>query len=79
MYKTEQQFKKKFPGHNHTEVVELVKYAPVRYGNWIPHDDELDGLTNECSVCHCEGMIRGNYCRHCGAKMGMDDSEDWEG
>ena len=39
---------------------------PVVKGRWIPHDDFL-GLTLECSVCHVEGMIGGNFCCNCGA------------
>lgn len=48
-----------------------IEAEPVRHGRWIVHDDEW-GLTNECSECHAEGMIDGNYCPNCGAKM-MDE------
>ena len=46
-----------------------VNSEPTRYGHWIRHDDELLGLTEECSECHCEGMVHGNYCPNCGADM----------
>lgn len=45
--------------------------APVVHGKWIRHDDELLGLTTECSVCHVEGCLYGHYCPNCGAKMDL--------
>lgn len=38
-------------------------------GKWIKHDDEVLGLTYECSVCHIEGMVHSPYCPNCGARM----------
>lgn len=43
--------------------------VPVVHAHWIPHYDDFDGLVNECSHCHAEGMIDGKYCPNCGAKM----------
>lgn len=43
--------------------------ATVVHGYWIMHDDEILGLTCECSNCHTETMGDGNYCGKCGAKM----------
>ncbi len=42
---------------------------PVKHGRWIVHDDELLGVTKECSVCHIEGCLDGYYCPNCGARM----------
>ena len=42
--------------------------APVVHGHWIEIDDEF-GLTYECSECHIEGVLYGDYCPNCGAKM----------
>ena len=41
----------------------------VPHGRWILHDDELFGLSCECSVCHIETCGDTPYCPHCGAKM----------
>ena len=54
------------------DVAPTVDAVPVRRGKWIYHRDEFDGDTAECSVCHVEGMLYGNYCPNCGAKMGVD-------
>lgn len=43
--------------------------VPVRHGRWISHELEFGGLVSECSVCHAEGMIDGNFCPNCGARM----------
>lgn len=41
----------------------------IIHAHWIVHIDE-NGITNECSNCHhLEGMLDGNYCPNCGAKM----------
>lgn len=49
--------------------------APVVHGYWIMHDDEILGLTCECSNCHTETMGDGNYCTKCGTKM--DEEPIW--
>lgn len=49
--------------------------APVVHGYWIMHDDEILGLTCECSNCHTETMGDGNYCTKCGTKM--DEKPIW--
>ena len=38
-------------------------------GRWIPHDDEMFGMTCECSACHIETCGDTPYCPNCGAKM----------
>lgn len=50
---------------------EIIKEIPSaeKTGNWIKHDDEVLGLTYECSVCHIEGMLHSPYCPNCGARM----------
>lgn len=53
-----------------------VDAVPVRRGKWIYHRDEFDGDTAECSVCHVEGMLYGNYCPNCGAKMDEEGKDD---
>lgn len=49
--------------------------ATMVNGHWIMHDDEILGLTCECSNCHTETMGDGNYCGKCGAKM--DEKPTW--
>ena len=38
-------------------------------GYWIMHDDEILGLSCECSVCHIETCGDTPFCPHCGADM----------
>ena len=38
-------------------------------GEWIMHDDEILGLSCECSVCHIETMGDTPFCPNCGADM----------
>lgn len=45
-----------------------VDAEPVRHGHWIVHEGKWVP-TYECSECHAEGKIDGNYCPDCGAKM----------
>lgn len=40
---------------------------PVGY--WIMHDDEILGLSYECSACHIETCGDSPYCPRCGTKM----------
>lgn len=37
-------------------------------GYLIFHEDEY-GTVAECSCCHVQGMLYGNFCVHCGADM----------
>lgn len=58
------------------EFEDIPSVQPERKkGHWIYHRDEFDGETVECSVCHAEGMLHGNYCPHCGAKMDEKDGD----
>jgi len=45
-------------------------------GKWIKHDNELLGLTYECSVCHIEGMLHTPFCPICGARMNEEENND---
>lgn len=47
---------------------ELEQSKRVVHAHWIEHDDEW-GLTTECSYCHVEGMLDGDFCCRCGAQM----------
>ena len=38
-------------------------------GRWIMHDDEILGLSCECSACHTETCGDSPYCPNSGAKM----------
>ena len=52
---------------------ELVEeYTKKLYENaayWIFHDDEILGLTCECSNCHAETCGDTPFCPHCGKRM----------
>lgn len=43
--------------------------VPMRHAYWIMHDDEILGLTCECSDCHAEMCGDTLFCPSCGAKM----------
>lgn len=83
MYKTIKAFEKSFPKHYlGTDGVELVEYAEVRHGRWVPK--KVDAVTTkfECSECGRTVALANDYfgkatkyassyypyC-HCGAKM----------
>lgn len=51
-----------------------VDAEPVRHGHLIMHDDEVLGLTAECSECHIRGMLYGNFCVNCGADMRKENA-----
>lgn len=40
-------------------------------GHLIFHED-MFGTVAECSCCHVQGMLYGNFCVHCGADMRGD-------
>ena len=61
-----------YAGLDILENIPAADVAPVKHGKWINHNDDILGLTSECSVCHIEGMLNGNYCPNCGAKMDED-------
>ena len=49
-----------------------IKYAPTverPRGEWIMHDDEILGLSCECSACHIETLGNSKFCPECGADM----------
>ena len=63
-------------------VKRAVDYAPTispeslrPKGRWIMHDDEILGLSCECSVCHIETCGDSPYCPNCGADMRGEDDE----
>ena len=60
-----------------------IDAAPVVHGKWIFSGDDFFPLesTMECSMCHEHEnitLVNKKYCPNCGAKMDLDDSEDWE-
>lgn len=55
------------------ENLTAVDAVPVRHGWWIYKEDEFGCLVAECSVCHAEGMLHGNYCPDCGTRMDGKD------
>lgn len=53
-----------------------TKEADIRLNNtahWIMHEDDLLGLTCECSNCHIETCGDTPYCPHCGKRMVRED------
>lgn len=61
---------------NRQTILNLPSAQPEqKRGHWIYKKDEFDGLLAECSVCHVEGMLYGNFCPNCGAKMDEEESE----
>ena len=54
-----------------------VKYVPEKHGFW-----RMQYLNNEyiitCSKCKNYGHTQDKYCRFCGAKMDLKESEDEE-
>ena len=60
---------------NWLETLEPADVAEVKHGHLIYHDDPFLGLTSECSNCHIQGMLSGNYCPNCGASLEKGDLE----
>lgn len=65
---------------------ELIEYAPVRHGRWIPRgDDDSDAGMYKCSECGDEryfgeevwtseeAATYARYCPNCGAKMDKEE------
>ena len=52
---------------------EMINKAPTveerPRGEWIMHDDEILGLSCECSACHIETCGDTPFCPNCGADM----------
>ena len=52
---------------------EVIEEAPTveerPRGEWIMHDDEILGLSCECSACHIETLGNPKFCPNCGADM----------
>ena len=48
---------------------------PIKHAHMVIHDDEVLGLTIECSNCHVKGMCDSGYCNACGAKL--DEERVW--
>ena len=78
MYKSLQNFEKAFPKHNHgTKGIELVEYAEVKHGKWLPVQYTYFGFKRyECSECKDDEYWqkryiehKETYCPNCGAKM----------
>lgn len=62
-----------YDAHPLSEVYDRITRLPVfepyqKKGMWLINEDDF-GTTFECSECHIEGMIAGNFCYCCGAKM----------
>ena len=74
MYKTIKGFEKHFPSrYLGNDGIELVEYAEVVHGQWIPvpSSDMMTGKAYKCSEC---GKMRygshfPNFCQCCGADM----------
>lgn len=68
-------------------VMAVIDTAPTIDGVPAVHGTKIARLNDVFSekiitVCsECSGRVgkRDVYCRHCGAKMDLDDGEDWEG
>lgn len=74
IYKSRQMFESAFPERSlRRDGVELVEYAEVRRGEWIPVEIRksfgiLKGV--KCSRCGTDRFgADANYCPECGAKM----------
>lgn len=53
-------------------MIKALKEAPTverPRGEWIMHDDEILGLSCECSACHIETLGNPKFCPECGADM----------
>lgn len=63
------------------ENIPTVDNVPVVHGTKITRVNDVfsEKIITVCSECSGRVGKRDVYCRHCGAKMDMDDPEDWEG
>lgn len=48
---------------------EIERFSEAHSAYWIYHDDEILGLTCECSNCHIETCGDTPFCPHCGKRM----------
>ena len=71
-------------GHIVTAIDECktVDAVPVKHGNWEEPQPEGAWLYDkmsyvQCSVCKKKSYFgwKDNYCRHCGAKMGLEEQK----
>ena len=60
------------------ENIPTVDNVPVVHGTKITRVNDVfsEKIITVCSECSGRVGKRDVYCRHCGAKMDMDDSED---
>lgn len=78
IYKSEENFKKSFPLHNHNWN-ELIEYAEVKHGKWLHENYECSFCGESLrSIMDSDGYFSGdfkgcNYCPNCGAKMDTEE------
>ena len=68
IYKSEENFKKSFPLHNHNWN-ELIEYAEVKHGKWEHNYPRCSNCGHLIAVDLSHAKKFYHYCPNCGAKM----------